>query len=175
MRTPRGDGDIFISNLDGSNRRNITNNPADDVSPSWSPSGNQIAYASGTPLQIYIRDVDGSNVRRIIKEGGEADSPAWSPDGRWLAFHWKPRRGVHFDIFVADVASGSIRQLTSNSRSNESPSWSPDSRHLVFQSNRSGSWQIYTMRLDATEPRMITSHGDNTSPAWSGYFSRSAY
>ncbi|HSW39055.1 MAG TPA: cytochrome D1 domain-containing protein, partial [Acidobacteriota bacterium] len=100
LRTPRGDSDIFISRLDGSNRRNITNNPAIHVSPAWSPSGRQIAYVAGAPGQIHIADVDGSNVRRIVREGGDADSVAWSPDGRWIAFHWKPRQSRHYDIFV---------------------------------------------------------------------------
>lgn len=70
LRTPRGDPDLFISRLDGSNRRNITNNPAIDSSPTWSPSGRQIAYISGMPGQVHICDADGSNVRRIVKEGG---------------------------------------------------------------------------------------------------------
>jgi len=175
LRTPRGDADLFISKLDGSNRRNITNNPAVDSSPTWSPSGRQIAFVSnreGGVWQIYICDADGSNVRRIVKEGGDVDSPAWSPDGKWLAFHWKPHLGVNYDLFIAEVASGAMRQLTSNSGSNESPSWAPDGRHLVFQSNRNGSTQIYIMLLGDSEPRMITTQGNNSSPAWSGYFRR---
>lgn len=172
LRTPRGDPDLFISRLDGSNRRNITNNPAIDSSPTWSPSGRQIAYISGMPGQVHICDADGSNVRRIVKEGGDADGVAWSPDGRWLAFHWKPRLSPRYEIFVADAAGGAIRQLTSGGGSNESPSWAPDGRHLAFQSNRSGSWQIYTMLLEGTEPRRITHSGNNTSPSWSGYFRR---
>ena len=82
LRTPRGDTDIFISKLDGSDRRNISNNPALESSPTWSPSGKQIAYASGSEgigSQVYICDADGANVRKIIKEGGDSDSPAWSP------------------------------------------------------------------------------------------------
>jgi TolB protein len=175
LRTPRGDADLFVSKLDGSERRNITNNPAIDTSPTWSPSGGQIAFASdreGGASQIFICDKDGSNVRRIVKEGGDADSPAWSPDGKWLAFHWKPRLGTNYDLFVAEVGSGMIRQLTSNSGSNENPSWAPDGRHLAFQSNRSGSPQVYLMLLDGSEPRMVTTQGSNTSPAWGGYFRR---
>jgi len=172
MRTPRGDSDVFISKLDGSGRRNISNSPAIDTSPTWSPSGKQISYISGLPCQIFICDTDGSNLRKIIKEGGDADSVAWSPDGKWLAFHWKPRLSLNYDIFVADVASGTIRQITYDSGSNESPSWAPDGRHLVFQSNRTGSWQIYTMLLEGTKPRRITNEGINSSPAWSGYFRR---
>ena len=170
MRTERGDSDIFIANLDGSNPRNMTNNPAIETSPTWSPSGRQIAYISGMPGQIFIRDADGSNLRKISKEGGDADSVAWSPDGKWLAFHWKPRNSSNYDIFVSDAASGIIRQITSGSGSNESPSWAPDSRHLIFQSNRTGKWQIHSTLLDRTDVRQITADGNNTSPAWSGYF-----
>ncbi len=173
LRTPRGDSDIYISRLDGSDRRDLTNNPAIDTSPTWAPSGKQIAFVSdreGAAGQIFICDVDGANVRRIVKEGGDADSPAWSPDGRFIAFHWKPRLAESYDIYLAEVSSGQIWQSTSNSGSNENPSWAPDGRHLAFQSNRSGSVQIYIMLVDGTELRMITNQGSNTSPAWSGYF-----
>jgi TolB protein len=175
LRTPRGDSDLFISNLDadGSNRHNITNNPAADTAPAWSPSGRQIAFSSGRNngvSQIFICDADGSNVRQIVKEGGDSDSPAWSPDGKWVAFQWKPHMSTGYDIFIAEVVSGKIRQLTSSGGSNENPTWSPDSRHIAFQSNRTGSPQIYIQLLDGTELRMITKQGSNTSPAWSNYF-----
>ena len=171
MRTAGGNSNIFLSALDGSRLRNLTNTGAIETSPAWAPSGRQIAYISGMPGQIFIRDIDGSNQRRIVREGGDSDAVSWSPDGRWLAFHWKPRQSNHYDIFVADAASGVIRQITSGNGSNESPSWSPDSRHLVFQSNRSGSWQIYLMLLNRTDVvRQITTQGNNTSPAWSGYY-----
>ncbi len=165
--------DICVSNLDGSDRRNITNSSAINTSPTWSPSGRQIAFMSdrdGIP-QIYICDADGANVRRIVKEGGESDWPAWSPDGRWIAFHWKPRMAESFDIYIAEVSTGQIRQLTSGAGSNECPSWAPDSRHLAFQSDRSGSYQIYIMLADTNNPelRMVTSQGTNSCPAWSSY------
>ena len=170
---PLGDPDIFISKLDGSSRRNLTNNPAIDTSPTWSPEGRRIAFVSnrqGSGGQIYYCDIDGSNLQRIIKEGGDADSPAWSPDGKWIAFHWKPRLSINYDLFLYEVGSGNIRQLTSNAGSNESPSWAPDGQHLAFESDRTGTKQIYILLLGEDEPLMLTRNGVNTSPAWSGYF-----
>lgn len=173
LRSPRGDSDLYIAKLDGSNRRNITDNPAIETSPTWSPSGRQIAFSSdrqSPASQIFICDADGANVRRIVKEGGDADSPAWSPDGRWIAFHWKPRFGTNYDLFMAEVATDKIVQLTNNSGSNQNPSWAPDGRHLAFDSDRTGTDQIYIMLVDGSELRAVTTQGANTTPAWSGYF-----
>jgi TolB protein len=168
-----GDSDLYVSKVDGTDRRDITNNPFIDTSPTWAPSGKQIAFVSdreGGVNQIYICDSDGANVRRIVKEGGDADSPAWSPDGRFIAFHWKPHLGTAYDIFLAEVSSGKIFQVTSNAGSNESPSWAPDGRHLAFQTNRTGTNQIAIMELgESQDIRLITTQGTNSSPAWSGY------
>ena len=177
LRTPRGDSDIFVSKLDGSDRIDITNNPADDTSPTWAPSGRQIAFASkreDDSLQLYICDADGANVRRLVKERGEADSPSWSPDGKWIAFHWKPRKAGQFDIYLAEVVSGQIRQLTSSSGNNTNPSWAPDGRHIAFESDRTGSSQIYIMQVgaDPSDIRMITNRGNNSTPAWGPYVDR---
>jgi TolB protein len=171
LRTPRGDADIFIAQIDGSNRQNITNHPGIDTSPTWAPSGRQIAFASGRIgySQIYICDADGANLRRIIKEGGDADAPSWAPDGRYIAFQWRPRLAYNYDIFLAEVTTGNVSQATSNAGSNESPSWAPDSRHLAFESTRKGRAQIFIMLADGTEVRQVTQQGINTSPSWSGY------
>jgi TolB protein len=172
LRTPRGDGDLFISKLDGGSRRDITNNPALDYSPAWAPSGRQLAFISDRDAgvnKIYICDEDGSNIRTPFNATGYVDSPAWSPDGRWIVFQWRPRSSANFDIFLGEAATGKIFQLTSGHGNNQNPSWAPDGRHLAFESDRMGSSQIYIMLLDGSEPLMVTNQGDNTNPAWSGY------
>jgi TolB protein len=66
-----------------------------------------------------------------------------------------------------DIASKQFVQLTHDSGRNDFPSWAPDGRHLVFQSDRRGKWQLWTMLADGTQQKQVTSSGENTQPNWS--------
>jgi TolB protein len=62
-----------------------------------------------------------------------------------------------------------MSQLTETAGDNERPSWAPDMRHLAFASNRSGSWQVYSMLANGSKVRALTRGGKNEGPAWSGH------
>jgi TolB protein len=167
-----GGSEIFIADSSGANPRRLTNGRS-DISPVFNPRTNtQIAFVSGrTGLpQIYIMDADGSNVQRVTDQG-YAVSPSWSPNGLLLAFSWVRHYGPGIlggaDIYVMDVASRQIVQLTHDGGRNDFPSWSPDGRHIVFQSNRSGSEQIWSVLADGTHLQQLTREGRNTQPNWS--------
>ncbi|HDR3891062.1 TPA: PD40 domain-containing protein, partial [Bacillus cereus] len=54
--------EIYVMNPDGSNQTRLTNNPAGDFEPSWSPDGQKITFTSnrdGNP-EIYVMNADGS-------------------------------------------------------------------------------------------------------------------
>ncbi|MFZ3085436.1 MAG: hypothetical protein WA097_02185, partial [Candidatus Hydromicrobium sp.] len=54
--------EIYIMNADGSGQVNLTNNPAGDSTPSFSPDGSKIAFESARDgnFEIYTMNVDGS-------------------------------------------------------------------------------------------------------------------
>jgi TolB protein len=67
-----GDGgwEIFVTNADGTGRRNLTNNEnRNDWGPSWSPDGKSIAYSSGMndQYEIHIIDASGNAPRQITR------------------------------------------------------------------------------------------------------------
>jgi len=167
----RQDAGVYVANIDGTGLRNLSNNPAIDTSPTWSPTGQQIAFISdrtGSP-QLWVMDADGSNVQRLVTEGGHCDSPNWSPDGRFIVYSWQAPTQWKHDIYVLEVATEKIFQLTSSRGDNENPHWSPDGRHIAFQSTRTGTKQIFVMNADGKNLRQVTAYGVNESPAWAGY------
>jgi len=165
------DADIFVSGVDGSGMRNLTFSPGIDTSPTWSPTGTQIAFISdrsGTP-QVWVMDADGSNLRRLVEEGGHCDSPDWSPDGRFILYSWQAPRQWKHDVYLAEVATGKLYQLTRDFGAGENPHWSPDGRHITFQGTRSGTKQIFIMNADGKNLKQITAYGINESPSWNNY------
>ena len=168
-----GNTEIYKVSSAGGSPTRLTQSKGPDVSPTWNPKTNaQIAWVSGrTGLpQIYTMASDGTNIVRITDQG-YAVSPSWSPNGQFLAFAWVRHYGPGApgasDIYVMDVASKQFAQLTHDGGRNDFPSWSPDGRHIVFQSNRTGKTQIWTMLADGSEVRQLTMSGENTQPNWS--------
>ncbi len=168
-----GNTEIYSVSSSGGNARRLTQSRSPDVSPTWNPKTNaQIAWVAGrTGLpQIYTMASDGTNVVRMTDQG-YAVSPSWSPNGQFLAFAWVRHYGPGApgasDIYVMDIASKQWVQLTHDGGRNDFPSWSPDGRHLVFQSNRTGKVQIWSMLADGSEQRQLTTSGENSQPNWS--------
>jgi TolB protein len=168
-----GTPEIYVVDQSGGNLHRITNSGTTNVSPTWNrKTGSEIAWVSrhGDLPQIYTMSADGTNVQQMTDQG-YAVSPAWSPNGQFLAFSWMRRYGPGApgseDIYLMDVVSKQWVQLTHDGGRNDFPSWSPDGRHIVFQSNRSGSLQIWSMLATGTNQKQLTTSSSNSEPDWS--------
>ena len=112
--------EIYVMDNHGGNQRNLTNNPADDRFPSWSPDGKRIAFdrkSRGGNRQIYVMDADGDNQRNLSNNDFDDEEPSWSPDGKQIAFVWDRQ------IYVMDADGSNPRNLTNNPDDDTAPAW----------------------------------------------------
>jgi TolB protein len=99
--------EVFVANSDGSRQTNLTNHPAFDGWPSWSPDGTKIAFASNrnSSYQIFRMNADGTGVQLIANTEGRVTGPRCSTDGKMIYF--SNCRGVDWgadcQIFAAEL------------------------------------------------------------------------
>ncbi len=132
--------DIWMIDYTGSPDRNLSNNPANDLSPSFSSDGEHIAFVSdrtGEP-QIYFMNADGSGQRRLTFAGNYNADPDWGPEGK---IAYSGQRGNSIDVLTVTM-QGKMQRLTpgQGKRSLE-PTWSPCGKRLVYVSNEDGRGQ----------------------------------
>lgn len=164
----KGDSEILLVSPEGSVISRLTESQTINVSPSFSPSGGQLAFCSGRTgsPQVYVMGTSGGQARRLTFKGSYNTQPVWSPKGDKIAY--TGRVDGRFQIFVISAEGGEATQITSSRGDNVDPTWSPDGRYLIFSSTRAGKAQLYFSDARGVRQRqLITSPGSDSSPAWS--------
>ena len=136
----------------------LTDHPAIDTSPSASPDGSQITFASdrGGSQQIYVMNADGGDPKRIsFGQGkGRYATPVWSPRGDLIAFTRYATSDGNFFIGVMKP-DGSGERLLSHGFLVEAPTWAPNGRVLMYfaQSRNEGRTRLYSLDLTGYNQR----------------------
>lgn len=129
-------GEIFAaSSTDGGDAARVTNTPAAESQPAWSPDSRRLAYISDRDgaAHVFLYDFGTGTETQLTRDTRSDDTPRFSPDGKLLAFE---REG--HELWVMDLASRRERVLSTGYlerpplNSDRPFVWSPDSRWIAF-------------------------------------------
>ena len=164
-----GNSELYTVRPDGSDLIRITNDPAADASPVFSPDGTKIAFTTDreTPnnFEIWTMNDDGSDPTDLNAPSG--DDASWSPGGSQITYAAGGGQGLW--IMSADgidkhrVVDGSVG----------SPDWSPDGSQIAFHMFQDGNVDVYSFRIsDLAVTRLTTDPEPDNEPNWIGDGSR---
>ncbi len=149
FRVPLGGGEVGLLETGFATRCNNDHG--------FSPDGTRIAISHHTDdgAVIFTLPAGGGTPVRVTERAGSYWH-GWSPDGDRLAFCGK-RNGI-YDIYTIGAEGGAEVQLTGRDGfegHNDGPDYGPDGR-IWFNSDRTGSAQIWVMASDGSDLRQVT-------------------
>lgn len=172
--------DIFTSNEDGTDLKQLTTEKGYDAEATVSPLGDKIVFTStrNGDIDIYTMNIDGSNVTQLTFETGYDGGPFFSYDGKKIVYR-KTRfeneseiqnykellnlgliKPSKLEIWVMDADGKNKIQVTDNSSANFAPYFFPDNNRIIFCSNiddpKSRNFDIYKINIDGTSLERIT-------------------
>ncbi len=169
-----GDREIFITNLNGENLKQLTHNRRDDYDASWSPNSQFILFTSNRnngDSEVYIMHADGSQQTNLSRSPGYDGQPRWSPDGRTIAFT-SDREG-DIAIFSMGLDGADVRKLTTDNTASTSytePVWSPNGQWIAYRKqNERAKGDLWLVKLSNGQHRQLTNNEkfDDDLPRWS--------
>lgn len=164
--------EIHVVNIDGGGDRRLTDNTFQDYSPTWSPDGTRIVFASnrtesGIASNYYLwtmSAVDGSGQTRLTKTM-PGSCPQYAPDGSRILFG-SNGDGGDYGLFTIRPDGSAFTRLTRTRSPEGQPSWSKDPGRITFQQ----VGKIWVANADGTGAQAIVGQAGTYAiggPLWS--------
>ncbi|GGF26759.1 S41 family peptidase [Hymenobacter cavernae] len=177
--TRTGAGDVYVLNLESGQLRRLTFDDANDQLDAWSPDGKWLYFSStshdiASMNDIYRVSVNGGTPMPVSADRYANEFfAAPAPDGKTLAFsargvasnYWWRHGHSHLDeseIWLRHEKDGkpSYEALTTSGAKELWPMWAAGGQRLFYMSDRSGSENLWTIGLDRSPARQVTSFKD---------------
>lgn len=171
-------GDLWVGDIARGTTTRLTHGGT-NVGPVWSGDGTGVVYAvrNGGPFEGWMRDGSGASPARVVLSAAASHRHVFptsvSRDGKLMAYTESggPMRG---DVKVVALASGTTVAAVETPFDETSGALSPDGRLLAYQSDETGRWEIYLLKLDDRQRVPVSSSGGR-EPRWSANGSSLVY
>ncbi len=163
---------VLISLEDMNRRTSITDSASYNGRAKWSPDSKKIVYISDRDgnNEVYLYDLVSKSTTRLTEKETSEKYLTWAPDSKRIAYtteYYEEGEPDRNDVFVMDITSLETTQITNNQYEDSEIIWSPDGNKIAFHSKRDSVDHIFTMNVDGTGVKQITSqntyHGE---PSW---------
>jgi Tol biopolymer transport system component len=146
--------------------------------PVWTPDGQRIVYSSqekGGNFNLWWIRADGAvDAQRLAESKRQQIAGSWRPDGKVLAVT-QPNPGTSFDIMTLPIEGdeksgwklGEPMPFVNSTFNEAAPAFSPDGRWLAYESNESGSFEVYVRPFPGPGGKWQISIGTGLYPVWS--------
>ncbi|HEX8457508.1 MAG TPA: Calx-beta domain-containing protein [Pyrinomonadaceae bacterium] len=154
-----GNSDIYVMDPDGGGLVRLTDDPAEDVQPTWSPDGSRIAFVSNRDgnKEIYVVSATGGAATRLTNNTFDDITPAWSPSVANQRIAFVTNRDGNDEVYVMGADGANPFNVTRNPADENDPSWAPSGTLLAFASNRDGDkFEIYRAAADGSDLTRLT-------------------
>lgn len=164
------DGRLFKVNIESGAESEIRTRITGMMDAMVSPDGKRIVFSLSTADSIdgndlWIMNSDGTHLEKLTKLKWLQHEPAWSPDGEWVYF-LSGRGGQTHDIWRVSINDRRTEQLTVGSLYHFDVSVSTNGR-MAYSSNRSGDYEIWTQKINASPHKLTDSEALDARPDWS--------
>jgi TolB protein len=164
-----GNEEIYVMTGAGHDPVNLTQDPANDEEPAWSPLGDRIAFVSnrGGQPDIYIMGAAGGDLTQITNDSSADATVAWSPDGGRFAFFSGRDQFKGFLWVMNTDGTDPVPVLESITPSTPEVacaggvpgSWFPDGQTILYRGTQAdiSASQICSVKDDGSDIRAILS------------------
>lgn len=172
--------DIFVSDLTGKIKNQLTSTPGYDAEATVSPDGKKIVFTStrSGDLELWIMDIDGQNQKQLTFGLGYDGGAFFSPDSKKIVFRSsRPKTAeeikkytdllakdlvepTHMEIYTINADGSGLKQVTSLGKANWAPFYHPGNKKIIFSSNhkntRGYDFQLYMIDEDGNNLEQVT-------------------
>lgn len=160
--------DIWVYDLVREVPTRLTFSDENDVWPKWSPDGATIRYSNneGASFKVMERQANGLGEAKVVfATKGNVGPGDWSRDGKTIVLG---HQLGDWDIWLLNASdSGKYTEFTDSPHQERRPRISPNGRYIAYQSNESGTFEIYVRENSSSGGKWQITASGGLTPVWS--------